>query len=619
MPTVLAFYICCWAYLNATGWLLSALHQLNLPGYALALLPGIFLALLWLKKNPPACWWGKVFRRFRRPLPVVFLLVAALAFIGGALYAPTNYDALTYRLPRLLNWLAADGWHWLATGNERMNYSTPAWEWTALPGLLFTHSDRGLFLINILGFLLLPSLLFSVFRQLGVAARVAWTWMWLLPLAYGYVSQAGSIGNDLTGAVFCLAAVYYGLRARRTGQVTDIWLCGLAAALLTANKLSNLPLLLPCLVAVWPALPQLRCRWLETIGITLVAVLVSAAPVMLFNQIHTGNWTGDPQNLGKMQINNPIAGGLGNAFLLAEQSLLPPVLPVPNLVNSWLEQRLPASLKENFSRLSLNKLNELPGEEGAGLGLGITLPLLLVLGVSVGCLRRPGFFKNARHLLSPVALAAGIAMLFFMAKIGSEAGPRLLLPYYPLALVPLLRLPAQNNLLRHRAWRWLLVATALGALPVLILSPTRPLWPAVNWTQKLARQHPDNATLQRAATVYSVYAHRNDVLAPVRDRLPDEARVIGFLASSNDTDYSLWWPLGRRQVVWLRDGFHSGIQLPPDLQWLVIKRNIWPEVCDQPLEAWAAAHSAKIVAEVPVTTLVSWGAETWCILQIERP
>jgi dolichyl-phosphate-mannose--protein O-mannosyl transferase len=173
----------------------------------------------------------------------------------------------------------------------------------------------------------MPGLLFSVFRQLGVARMVAWTWMWVLPLAYGYATQAGSIGNDFTGAVFCLMSVHCGLRARRSGRVSDIWLAGLAAALMTGVKLSNLPLLLPCLVAVWPALGQLRKNLAGSVAVAGIAVLVSAAPTIVLNQAHTGSWNGDPQNLSQIQAKSPGAALLGNGLLLLQQSFMPPVLP----------------------------------------------------------------------------------------------------------------------------------------------------------------------------------------------------------------------------------------------------------------------------------------------------
>ncbi len=152
----------------------------------------------------------------------------------------------------------------------------------------------------------------------------------------------------------------------------------------------------------------------------------------------------------------------------------------------------------------------------------------------------------------------------------------------------------------------------------LILSPNRPLWPAIRICGELARQHPDSTTVHRLTSVYSTYASRNDSLAPVRAGLPDDAADIGFLADSNDTEYSLWRPFGRRRVVWLQDDVHPGFQIPHGVEWLVIKAVIWPKVSDQSLADWAAEHQAKIVATTSITTLVSLGAETWEIVHLEK-
>ena len=104
----------------AAGWILSALHALNLFGYIVGflLLAAGFRMWLW-RESGRGLDWRKEARRFcrplRRPLPLIFMLTALLAALGGALYAPNNYDALTYRFPRVLHWWAASGWHWIAT------------------------------------------------------------------------------------------------------------------------------------------------------------------------------------------------------------------------------------------------------------------------------------------------------------------------------------------------------------------------------------------------------------------------------------------------------------------------------------------------------------------------
>lgn len=620
---VFAIWICSCTYLNCAGWGLSAIHQLNATGYAIALGIGLAALMIWQKHNSSRLLspirWRKIKYRFSKPFPVTFLLVACLIFLGGVLYAPNNYDGLTYRLPRMLNWLAAGHWFWIPTINDRMNYSTVAWEWIALPFLAVLHSDRGLFLINVTAFLLMPGLLFSIFRKLGVTRRVAWMWMWIFPMAYGYALQAGGIGNDLIGAVFCLASVHFGLRARHSGKVSDIWLAGLAAALMTGTKLSNLPLLLPCLVAVWPALAGLRKRWIGSSAVAAIALLISAVPIMGLNQAKTGSWTGDPKNLYQIQTKSPGAAFLGNSLLLLQQSFMPPVLPNARKVSELLDEKLPAAwrqiLKDGFPRYGTGSLNDLPQEESAGLGLGITLVLLVVAGLAIWKWRRN--FSNLR--MTAVGLAAWGAVLFFMFKMGSEADARLMLAYYPLAIIPVLLLPVQDRLLRHRGWNIFAVLSALSILPALILSPSRPLWPAQSMTGWLAQRRPDSSVVHRLTSVYSVYSHRNDVLAPLREALPAEARNIGFLAGGNDTDYSLWRPIGLRRVEYLQTGHELPIQIPHTVEWIVVKEKIFSEISHEPLEEWALQHHAKRVLSIPITTLVGWGAEQWSLFRIQQP
>ncbi len=619
----IATWTCCCAYLVCAGWVLSALHQLNTAGYAAAVVAGLVMAVVWRKNKGCSCkiYWPKISRRFRRPFPAIFLLVAVLAFIGSVIYPPNNYDALTYRLPRMLNWLAADHWIWIQTANQRMNYSTPGWEWVAMPFFALLRSDRAFFLINAIGFLLMPGLLFSIFRRLGVARRVAWTWMWIFPLAYGYAMQAGGIENDLTGTVFGLASVFFGLRARQTRKAEDLWLAVLSAALLTNAKLSDLPLLLPCLVAAWPALSSLRKRWLGGAAIAVIALLISAVPTILLNQMNTGSWTGDPLDSSGIRAKSPAAALLGNGLLLLQQSFMPPVLPGARKINDVLDKKMPAPvqriLKDKFPRYYLARLNELPQEESSGLGIGITAFLLAGAGACAFRRKKPG--TKISRSMALVGMAAWIAVLAYMLKMGSEATARLMLPYYPLAIIPILWMPAQDRLLRCRFWKIFAALAALCVLPAIIVSPSRPLFPAQTITGWLARHHPHSAGIQRFALVYTTYANRNDVLAPLRAALPADVKKIGFIGGSNDTDYSLWRPFGERQVVELENGGGNPVIVPDDIKWIVIKDDAWADFSKVPLDEWAAEHHAQIVVSVPLVTLVSWGPQTWCLLHLENP
>ena len=128
MPAI-AIWVWFCAFLNCAGWALSALHELNAGGYAVALLVWFAVWIIWRKKTStrllPQIRWQKIRRRFRRPFPLAFLVLAAMALLGGVLYPPGNYDALAYRLPRVLHWLATGHWHWIHTVFERVNTRTP--------------------------------------------------------------------------------------------------------------------------------------------------------------------------------------------------------------------------------------------------------------------------------------------------------------------------------------------------------------------------------------------------------------------------------------------------------------------------------------------------------------
>lgn len=295
MPAI-AIWIWFCAYLNCAGWTLSALHELNAGGYAVALLVWLAALFVWRKKTSarflPQIRWQKVLRRFRRPFPLAFLILAAMAFLGGALYPPNNYDAMTYRVPRVLHWLAAEHWHWIHTPDARMNTRSCGMEWLSGPLLALTRSDRLLFLPNIISFLLLPGLVFSVFARLGVPRRTAWHWMWIVPLGFNFVLQAGSVANDLTGAAFALAAMDYALRAIQLRRVSDFWLSILSAGLMTGAKASNLPLLLPWAAVLLFSVRLLRRMPFGLAFVVAMALLSSFLPNAIFNAKYCGDWTG---------------------------------------------------------------------------------------------------------------------------------------------------------------------------------------------------------------------------------------------------------------------------------------------------------------------------------------
>jgi hypothetical protein len=612
---------------------LSAIGQLNAMGY-LVMLGLVLLAggWYWASNHPigpvpipslaPLFWRWKC--RFRRPLPGIFLVLATLAVVGGLLYAPNNGDALTYRIPRILHWVAEGRWHWIPGAGSRLNYSATGFEWLMLPLLLFTGTDRLFFLINVLSYLLLPGLIFSVFWRLGIRRRVAWQWMWLIPSGYGFVLQAGSTANDAFAAIYLLASLHFALRSQVTRRISDMWLAILAAGLLTGAKASNLPLLLPCVLAAIPALGLLRRRMVCTAAILLLTVLVSYLPVAILNHVHSGHWSGDPQNQERMRLRDPLAGLLGNFFQISVQNLAPPVFPYAKKCSSLLESAMPSALRERlgreFPRFSL-AMGEMPIEEGAGLGCGVTL--LFVASCCVTLLaggRICGWGICPKLRLGSFIVGSGtLSLLFCMASLGSESAARLVIPYYPLLVALPLLSPIHDRVVRWRAWRIMAVLAAASAIPAAIAAPARPLWPAQTLLACLENRYPESPLLGRAQNVYAVYAARCNALASLLRPVSLNRPVIGVVCNGDHPETSLWRPFGSRQVIHLMRSDDRQTLQSRGIEWAVLSASGLRSQGYRSIDEWLRQFGGQLVQIQELTLKASLGPEPWFVVRIPPP
>ncbi len=600
------------SFYTFVGWGLSALHRLTELNYLLLTLGfGCVIATVYrrdLRLVLPLLYkYGRrSWRRCRKPLPCLVYIAILLNFIGGASQLPTNYDGLTYRIPRLLYWFANQGWFWIPTTNQRMNLSGTGQEWLLAPLYAFTQSDRLFFLLNSVIFLAFPGLVFTVLRRLGISGRVAWWWMWLLPLSYGFLLHAGGIGNDWLGAFWFLVAIALTLPRSHPVELPrwqDFTSSLLAIALCTGVKASNLPLVLPWVVG-WCGQPGGWRRWRDwagmprSWGVVAIAGLVSGLPSMVLNQIHTGSWTGDPQNAYGVAIQNPLAGWLGNVVLITAQNLVPPIFPLSNRLETLLNQVswfAPGSwLRQAYPRFQF-LFNELPQEEASGLGL-ITILLLLWLLIASRQSRPPNTALSNSQLRTPLLLTHSLAALIFLAKMGSESSPRLFLPYYPLLVAMALVWRSGEPVTRTRLWQWAGCGAAVLAIAIQCITPSRPLLPMLAIFDAVRPIAPP-ALVERAQLVYQTYGDRADIFRPIREQLTPADRVVGFVGGGNDLETSLWRPFGSRRIV--------PIQPESDrvqLQQLGVRKVLISRVQVQSLNATATAQLSWLLAAKPLAT-----------------
>src|SRR5207245_2358737 len=176
-------------------------------------------------------------------------------------------------------------------------------------------------------------------------------WMWLFPTGYCYLLQAGSIANDLFGALFGLAAIELALRARQSQRPAELWLSLIAAGLMTAGKAFNLLLLLPWLVAIWPALPLLVRSPLCSFLIGLIAASASLLPTAFLNLRYCGDWTGmKAEQIANLGGHAPAFHLAVNTALIFLHNLTPTIFPFANQWNHAMDQLIPSGLSLKLHR-----------------------------------------------------------------------------------------------------------------------------------------------------------------------------------------------------------------------------------------------------------------------------
>ena len=575
--SLLRFWVGLVGGLNALGWVLSAFGQLGTVGYAISLAPMIYCAL-WaarlptlspaLLANRPLFTWG----RFRRPLPAVFFLLAIGALVGGLLYEPNHGDGLAYRTPRVLNWLSEGRWHWINTSDQRLNTQTLAYEWVTAPALALSASDRLLPLISFVSYLFLPGLCFSVLRGMGVRVRVAWGWMWLLPTAFGFVLQSGGILTDLFGSVLALAAFQFAFQARRDQTPSTAKFSLLAIALTVGTKTSNLPLLLPWALAIWPLIPLLRQKPKSWVATGLLAIICSNAPIVVLNLAQGADWTGKAAEARARPV-------IGNGS------------PTLDLL--------------------------LPSEDCAGLGWPLMLAVVAFLGGAVWdrCRRQlsqktpPKPWGQHALIWSP-----WVSLLVPVAQSGILSASRILLPYYPLLLGGVLSGESTVRWMRTAWWRWGTVAAGLSSAVVMITSPMRPLWPAQTILASVGEQ--DGVPMQPLRNVYTVYRERAHGFDRLLSKVPANVDRIGMLSQFQFLEGPLWRPYGQHRVI--RPAGDSSPENFRRLQveYVVLRVADVPRLWPAGLVDWLARGRAEVLAKDATPQFVLEPDPGWILVRL---
>ena len=616
------------AWCQWCGWGLSAAHQLDGWGY-LAVLPVLLGAGWWWLNitadagtKPPCSGAAKWRRRFLRPLPLIYLGIAALSLVAALLYPPWSFDAVSSRLPRLLYWWAAQHWYWIGTVDHRLDLGSCGFEWQMLPVIIFTHTDRLIFLLSWIPFLLMPGLVFGAFRALGVGSRSARRWMWLLPSGFCYALQCSGLQNDGYMVLYTLAFIIFAVLACHRRRAVFLWLALLAAALLTSAKLSNLPLLLPLGLLLLPALRAVNWLNWRTLVIIIIAVGCSFVPLAFLCWKHTGDWSGDPTDQWNVHPRNPVGALAANSLAIVNDTLQPPVFPLAKKLNTrleplnktpfmqWLRWAQPNSDGIVFGGMVYE------GQAGLGCGLGL-YGLFLLSGVWFVRSAPRGGATALPWAWRLAPWTAWLALGVLLAKLALTHVTRYGAPFYPLCIISILLLPRIAILERRRLAAVISGLAMLAVVPVILLTLARPVIPCERLAQFFHRP-----ALQATAAKYHYWAILRDDLAPLRNQLPPGVARVGYAGGFRDTSYGLWKPFGSRVIVEL--GLPLGAKTPPpsDLEYAVVTANGLQSRYGMGLAGWLNFYHAEIVFEMKRNTSLATtdmtSYDTWYLVRFRH-
>ena len=277
----------------------------------------------------------------------------------------------------------------------------------------------------------------------------------------------------------------------------------------------------------------------------------------MLNIHYCGDWSGANIENAGLAVKNPIVGIWGNAFLLILKNFLPPLFPWAGWWNQHGPEVLPhamiQAMKRSFEPDS-HVVGEIPTEEWAGLGFGISFLLLVSFVANLmrrgkGPALRPPLISRGLALL--VLISFWVALVGFTTKSGMVDAARLAAPYYPFVCCSFVAGAGLSSVVRKRWWRGLAMLTIVIALGVLVIVPSRPLFPAQTILGHVASAHPNSRSLQRAFNVYKIFAERSDPMPKVRALVPPGTRVLGFLGTEDDIDISLWRPFFDRRLEYV--------------------------------------------------------------------
>jgi hypothetical protein len=537
-------HIVVFAFVALSTELLSACHLLSRGPVAAAWLLFVLAACVVARirrKDGAKLIWRPRLGPYAAALGLIaFILAGTLA--AGLLYPPSNWDSMTYHLPRVMHWADQRSIEFYPTGIWRQNLTQPLAEYGILHLFLLGGDRAGeaaAFLVQWTSFgaaiacapLIAGEL--GLNRRVRIASAIAAA---TIPMA---ILQSSGTQNDVVAGSLLMATAWLLLRLRRRMRSADVAMCGLALGLaLLAKGTSHLfiaglgsALGAAALIPFLRDIRTLARRFVALMGMLVVALAINGP--YIWRCASLARTAGGVE--GSVVFSRDYSAAAIGAGVVRNVALhcATPLRSVNEAILHGLERAL-GSQAENprttYPGTTLRVARSLHEDTSGNLihlGIGAIGLAMALLALARG---RPRVRMNVWWYVLGLACSG---LLFCVLLRWQPWGSRLHTPLFLLAS-PLLAIVAAPGLDAGRVRRWIgclsLAAMIVYCIPFVVYNVSRPLasrmWMTADRNAEMFFNRPEVLDDYRGA------------VAALRTAGAHEA---GLVLDEDDWEYPLWW------------------------------------------------------------------------------
>ena len=216
-----------------------------------------------------------------------------------------------------------------------------------------------------------------------------------------------------------------------------------------------------------------------------------------------------------------------------------------------------------------------------------------------------GPMAPAPGLIRLLWLAPWVALLAFMAKVGSYENARQLAPYYVFFFPLLLVAAGHVQMVRERWWRRMAGLVMLVTLGMVVSLRGTPLFPAQTLLGWLREKYPNSQALLHAQASFSSANTMQLQRHCFQSDLPPDEKVIGYYSTIfGVAEPGCWQPFGIRRVERVLPGDTRDYVRSLNLHYVIVDEEAL-RVTHQTLADWLQKYEGELVAQVVFT--IRWG------------